>query len=265
MSEPRPLRSGEHVGPGYRVFGLLRRGEDVDVYDVWSEERGCRCVIKALRPDRMTARSARRHLLAEGHLLQTMTHPHLVRVYEVHERPVPLLVMETLTGETLGYMIDGSGPRLPVVELGALGVQLCSALSYLHHHGVLHLDLKPSNVICQADQAKLIDLGIARAPGRGTPGVGTAAYMAPEQVRGRNLSEATDVWGLGAVLYEAATRVQPFGEHGWTDESPPSAPVGRLRRLPRQIAQTIDACLEMRPANRPTVAKVAQVLRSATL
>lgn len=184
MSEPRPLGSGEHVAPGYRVFGLLRRGEDVDVYDVWSEERDCRCVIKALRPDRMTARSARRRLLAEGHLLQTLTHPHLVRAYEVHERPVPLLVMETLTGETLGYMIDGDGPRLPVVELGALGVQLCSALSYLHHHSVLHLDLKPSNVVCQADQAKLIDLGIARAPGRGKPGIGTTAYMAPEQVRG---------------------------------------------------------------------------------
>ena len=265
MSEPRPVRSGERIAPGYRVFGLLRRGEDVDVYDVWSEERGCRCVIKALRPDRLTARSARRRLLAEGRLLQAMTHPHLVRAYEVHERPVPLLVMETLTGETLGYMIDGDGPRLPVVELGALGVQLCSALSYLHHHSVLHLDLKPSNVVCQADQAKLIDLGIARAPGRSKPGIGTAAYMAPEQVRGGTLSEATDVWGLGAVLYEAATRIRPFGEHGWTVETPPAASVRHFRRLPRQIAQTIDACLEVRPPDRPTVTQVARVLRSATL
>ena len=265
MTDPRPHRSGEHVAPGYRVFGLLRRGEDVDVYDVWSEERDCRCVVKALRPDRLTAHAARRRLLSEGRLLHAMTHPHLVRSYEVHERPVPLIVLETLTGATLGYIIDDGGPRLPLFELGALGVQLCSVLAYLHRHGVLHLDLKPSNVICQADQTKLIDLGIARAPGRGRPGIGTAAYMAPEQVRGGALSEATDVWGLGALLYESATRVQPFGEHGWSDEAPPMAPVRRLRRLPRQIAQTIDACLAIRPSDRPTITQVSRALRSAAV
>ncbi len=75
----------------------------------------------------------------------------------------------------------------------ALGVQLCPALAYLHRNRVPHLDLTPSNVICQADQAKLIDLRIARPPGRCRAGVGTPACKAPEQVRGGDLAEATDV------------------------------------------------------------------------
>lgn len=263
MSEPTPARPGEHIVAGYRVFGLLRRGEDVDVYDVWSESRDCRCVVKALRPDRIADRGATRRLLREGRLLQNMTHPHLVRAYEVHDRPLPAVVLETLTGETLGYVIDADGTRLPVAELGALGVQLCSVLSYLHRHDVLHLDLKPSNVICQADQVKLIDLGIAQAPGRGRTGVGSDAYMAPEQVTGGSVSTASDVWGLGAVLYESATRAQPFGEDGWSPDAPPAVPVRRLRRLPAGVADTIDRCLSREPTERPPLEVVARAMRSA--
>ena len=96
--------------PGYRTIELLRRGRDLDVYDVWSEERACRCVIKALRPDRLDRDGARRRLLEEGRLLRDLTHPHIVRAYEVAEEPVPMVVMETLTGETVGHMI----PPLPV-------------------------------------------------------------------------------------------------------------------------------------------------------
>lgn len=263
MNEPRVLVPGEYVAHGLRVFALLRRGEEVDVYDVWSEERACRCVVKTLRPDRLADRSARSRLLREGRMLQTMTHPHLVRAYEVHERPVPLVVLETLTGATLGYIIDDGGPRLPAAEVAILGVQVCSALTYLHRHDVLHLDLKPSNVICQGEQAKLIDLGIARAPGRRKAGVGTPAYMAPEQVRGGALTPATDAWGLGVLLYEAATRVQPFGGDGWTQEQPAGVPVTRHRRLPRTVGAIIDAALAPDPADRPSIDGMARVLRSA--
>ena len=262
MSAPRALRAGEYVAPGYRVFELLRRGDEVDVYDVWSDERDCRCVVKALRPDRLADRSARRRLLAEGRLLHSMTHPHLVRVYEVSDRPLPLVVMETLTGATLGYLIEDDGPRLATAEIAVLGVQLCSALTYLHARDVLHLDLKPANIICQGEQAKLIDLGIARAPGRSKRGVGTPAYMAPEQARGGRLSAATDIWGLGAVLYEAATRTLPFGADGWTASTPAPLPVGRLRRLPTSMARMIDQCLAPRPQDRPELPQVARILRS---
>ena len=253
------------MAPGYRVFALLSRGEEVDVYDVWSDERDCRCVVKVLRPDRLSGGSARSRLLAEGRLLHSLTHPHLVRVYEVRERPTPLVVMETLSGATLGYMIEEEGPRLPVAEIAVLGVQLCSALTYLHRTGVLHLDLKPANIICQGADAKLIDLGIARAPGRRKRGVGTPAYMAPEQVRGGMLSAATDVWGLGAVLYESATRATPFGENGWGADGPGAVSVRRRRRLPRGVAQIIDGCLAPSPGDRPELSAVSRALRSALI
>ena len=262
MSEAiAPVRPSREVAPGYRTVQLLRRGEEVDVYDVWSAERDCRCIAKVLRPDRADDRTARRRLVGEGRLLAGLTHPHLVRAYEVREGRHPMVVLETLTGETLGHLVDRGERRLAATELGALGVQLCSALAYLHRNGVLHLDLKPSNVICQADQAKLIDLGIARPPGRGRPGVGTPAYMAPEQVRGGDLSEATDVWGLGTLLYRSATRVAPFGEDGVGPEPRRAAPVCTYRRLPTAIARTVDACLEPAPRDRPTIAQMAAALR----
>jgi serine/threonine protein kinase len=255
------VRPGRDLAPGYRVVQLLRRGEEVDVYDVWSAERECRCVAKVLRPDRLGDRAARRRLVGEGRLLASFAHPHLVRAYEVRIGRAPMVVLETLTGETLGHLVDRGERRLATVELGALGVQLCSALSYLHRNGVLHLDLKPSNVICQADQAKVIDLGIARPSGRGRPGVGTPAYMAPEQVRGGDLSTATDAWGLGALLYQSATRVAPFGEDGVGREPRRAAPVRTHRRLPGGVADIIDACLEPAPRDRPTVAQLATALR----
>ena len=75
-----------------------------------------------------------------------MTHPHLVRAYELVERPQPVLVLESLTGATLGYLIDSRASRLPHADLVYLGLQLCSAVRYLHTFGVLHLDLKPANI-----------------------------------------------------------------------------------------------------------------------
>jgi len=265
MTGPPAIRPGAGIAPGYRVFGLLRRGEDVDVYDAWSDERDARVVVKALRPDRAGDRTARRRLLEEGRTLLRLTHPNLVRAYEVIARPAPLVVLETLTGETLGHMIDGTGPRLPISELGALGVQLTSALTYLHRNGLLHLDVKPSNIVCESEQAKLIDLGIARAPGRGRKGVGTAAYMAPEQVRGGKLTPATDVWGLGVTLYEAATRATPFGDEGARGMNGPAPRIQTHRRLPRRVAELIDACLDSDPAGRPTLAQVTGVLRTVAL
>lgn len=253
---------GEYVMPGLRIIGLLRRGNDIDVYDAWSDERDCRCVVKTLRPDERSNRRARRALLDEGRLLREFTHPNIVRAYEVHERPSPIVVLETLSGDTLGYLIGSHGPRLPLVELCAMGIQLCSAIGYLHRNDLLHLDLKPSNVICHLDRAMLIDLSIARAPGRGRAGVGTTAYMAPEQVRGETLGPPTDVWGLGALLYAAATRRAPFGDDGIELARSPAAPLASLRRVPRRFGEIVDACLALDPDHRPSVTEVSRALRS---
>jgi eukaryotic-like serine/threonine-protein kinase len=264
--------------PGYRTIELLRRGRDLDVYDVWSEERACRCVIKSVRPDRVGGDGVGRRLLDEGRLLQQLTHPHIVRAYEVAEEPVPLVVMETLAGETLGHMID-RGAVLTVPELAQLGLHLCAAIRYLHSHGVLHLDLKPSNVIAECGRAKLIDLSVARPPGPAHAGIGTHYYLSPEQARGGDLGPPADVWGIGAVLFEAATGEPAFDDpeaesEDDYDESvsetldegdyPQLAATARrideVRPLPRELADLVAACLDPEPARRPTVDAVRRAL-----
>jgi serine/threonine protein kinase len=139
-----------------------------------------------------------------------LTHPHIARIYETFKEPYPALFLETLTGDTLSYIIDTSSRRMPIPDIVHLGLHLCSAIHYLHGHGVLHLDLKPSNIVSERQMTKILDLSIARPSGKSKKGAGTPQYMSPKQVRGELVSPATDVWGIGATLYEAATAVKPF-------------------------------------------------------
>lgn len=129
--------------PGYETIELLRRGRDLEVYDAWSEERACRCVVKTPRPDRLDHEGARAAAAGEGRLLCRLTHPHIVRAYEVIEEPVPMVVMETLSGETLSHMVEVRDVRLTAAEVAHLGLHLASAVRYLHGHGWLHLDQSP--------------------------------------------------------------------------------------------------------------------------
>jgi len=281
-SGPPPLPPGTEVAPGYRLIEHLSRGRTLDVHDAWSDERGTRCIVKALRPDRAGDRAAARRLVAEGRLIRRLTHPHIVRGYEALTTPRPLVVMETLTGETLAHLIDDSPRRLPVQEVAHLGLHLGSAIGYLHRQGWLHLDLKPSNVIAEAGRAKLIDMSVARRMGPSRGGAGTWCYMAPEQVTGGYLGPAVDVWGLGTVLYEATTGraafdpPEPTGEGEPEDPDPgsdtdaderhhhqldgPPPPVRRLRRVPAALVELIDACLDPSPASRPSVDAVLAAL-----
>lgn len=261
-SDTPALPPGARLAPGYEVIAHLRRGRDLDVYDVWSEERDCRCVAKSPRPDKRTHKPTRRRLRFEGRLLLSLAHPHIVRAYELIERPNPILILETIDGETLDHMVRERGRRLPAVDIAYLGMHLCSAVQFLHRHNVIHMDLKPSNVISDLGQAKLLDLSIARPPQRVRAGVGTARYMAPEQAHGGEIGPHTDVWGIGAVLFEAAAGAPPFGQDGigtLNDSTESSVPrsVRRHRRLPAELARAIDGCLEMRPTDRPGIMELS--------
>jgi eukaryotic-like serine/threonine-protein kinase len=278
-----PVAAGAELAPGYRTLEHLRRGRDLDVYDVWSEERACRCVIKAVRSDRLDREDPARRLLAEGRLLQRLTHPHIVRAYEAIEEPVPMVVMETLAGETLGHMIEVREVELSAAELAQLGLHLCSAIRYLHRHGMLHLDLKPSNVIAECGRAKLIDLSVARPPGPAHAGIGTHYYLSPEQARGGELGAAADVWGIGAVLFEAATGEPAFDDPDGAGDDPdddyddsvsetldegdypqlaaPARRIDELRPLPAaELVDLVAACLEPEPERRPGVEELMRAL-----
>jgi serine/threonine protein kinase len=276
MTEPFPPLTETLAAREYELLDHLHRSRGFDVYDAWSRRRRCRCVIKTPRPDRLDDHVLLRRLEREGRLLCGLTHPHILRGYELFPAPVPAVVTETLRGETLSHLLEASR-RLTAAEAAVLGIQLCSAVAYLHDHGCLHLDLKPSNVVIDAGRAIVVDLSIARSPGRASPGLGTWSYLAPEQARGGHVDTAADVWGIGAVLFEALVGRAPFGdaaeeEHdsdATTDGEEPAvylqlvarAPRMRsLRRLPTALASAVDACLEPDPARRCSVAELSAAL-----
>jgi serine/threonine protein kinase len=269
LDGPPPFVAGERLAPGYEVIAHMIRTNNLDVYDAWSEERACRVIAKTPRPDRLEDRRTVRALMREGRLLKKFTHPHIVRAYEVSKEPQPVVILETLTGATLAYLIDTRPRRLAISEIVHLGLHLCSALHYIHRQGVLHLDLKPSNIISESQLAKIIDLSIARSPGQGEEGTGTDQYMAPEQVTGDYLSPATDVWGVGAVLWEAATGEEPFNAEDEDDEEPSYEqlerridPIRTYRRVPAAFARLVESCLEPDPAGRPTIEELMKGLKA---
>ncbi|MGH2749999.1 MAG: serine/threonine-protein kinase [Actinomycetota bacterium] len=297
------LQPGEAIAPGYEVIAHLRRGKRLDVYDVWSLERSCRCVAKTITPDRLDEEKARTRLVAESEFLLRLTHPNIVRAYEVVESPTsgaPVLILETVTGRTVSHLIDEFDEGMALGDVVWLGIHLCSAVAYLHRHGCLHLDIKPDNVISEAGRAKLIDLSISGGAGPSSAGAGTYDYLAPEQARGERVSAATDVWGIGITLYEALTGTVPFepddrvddedtdGEPEVTGSSERSdsseytdasndfdpdvypqaterAPSVGTRRedLPATFVEIFDACLEPSQADRPSVAELAERLAQA--
>jgi eukaryotic-like serine/threonine-protein kinase len=228
--------------PGYRLIEHLSRTRRFDTYEVWSEDRACSCVAKVVREDRLGEPRVREALIAEGERLIALVHPHIVRGYELIAQPQTALIMETLDGETLAHLIERTPGGLAPDEVGWLGVHLASALRYLHNRNLLHLDVKPGNVVAEAGRAKLLDLSCARAPGKSKPGVGTWCYQAPEQEKGGELGPAADVWGLGITLYEAATGDEVEGR-------PPSA----RGHTADGLAAAIDACLQPDPNDRPSL------------
>ncbi len=293
------LQPGEMVAPGYQVVEHMRRGKRLDVYDVWSVERTCRCIAKTIAPDRLDEEKARSKLIGEAELLMSLTHPNIVRAYELVENAAgtPVLILETLTGRTVSHLIDEFSDGMDLGDVMWLGVHLCSAVAYLHNHGWLHLDVKPDNVISDGGRARLIDLSISGREGPSAAGAGTYDYLAPEQARGENVSAATDVWGIGITLYEVLTGTVPFEPdddeesnddaasssmdysdsseytHASNDYDPnvypqatERAPSVATRRddLPNAVVEIIDACLEPAQVDRPSVEELADRLAHAS-
>jgi eukaryotic-like serine/threonine-protein kinase len=256
------LPEGAMPARGYEVIAPLSRGRDMEVYDAWSLERDCRCALKLVRPDRRKPKVSRR-LAREGDLLLRLAHPHLVRAYDLVRRPRMVLVLETLDGQTLEHMVKTVRRRLAVADVAHLGLQLSSAVRYLHGHDHLHLDVKPANVIAQNGQAKLIDLSLSRRPGPVPRGCGTPAYLSPEQAQGGVATAAADVWGIGATMYYAATGEKPFPDAAprhYPQATRPAPSVTETRRVPRTFAAVLDACLAPAPADRPSVPELADEL-----
>jgi eukaryotic-like serine/threonine-protein kinase len=273
MSEPLAsweLNRGDEIAPGLTAMKLLGGGSAYEVFLAFDDKLYAPVVVKVVRPDQVDDDSTLRGLERECDLLQMLNHPAIVRGFRMSIEPQrPYVVLENLDGPRLSSLIRRHGP-VPPQQLLPLGIELCSAVHYLGEIGVVHLDIKPSNIIMGAP-ARLIDLSVARPIERAatlTTPIGTDAYMAPEQcvpTRDRRPGFAADMWGIGATLFHAVAGYRPFGP-GADDEATDTErwpqlvdePMLLPEWVPDDLAKPILACLDPDPADRPAPAELAE-------
>jgi len=260
------LAEGEEIAAGRRALELLGGGRRYEAYLAWDEHLHSLVVAKLLRPDQVRDERALAQLRAEAGLLESLAHPLLMRSFgAVLDGPRPHVVLEHIEGPRLSTLIRRHG--VAIEQLLALGLDLARLLRYLAAEQVLHLDVKPRNII-MAGRPRLIDLSVAqrmRDVGRLTEPIGTERYMAPEQcdpARFDQLSPATDVFGLAATLYEALAGAPPFQSDGEPFPQLRRSPVALPRRVPEPLAALVLDCLAPAPADRPTLAQLSDVLES---
>jgi serine/threonine protein kinase len=229
---------GDEIAPGLRAVRLLGGGRRYEAYLAWADRLRALVVVKVLRPSHVGDLDA---LQREASMLRALAHPMLLRSYGATlAGDRPHLVLEHIEGPRLSTLMRQYGMALE--QLLPLALNVCSVLHYLAHERVVHLDVKPSNIIMGGDP-RLIDLSIARRLdelGELTSPVGTDLWMAPEQrdvERFGEIGPASDIWGLGATLRAAMPE-----------------------RVPTPVGDAVAACLAPRPADRPTADELAREL-----
>jgi Tol biopolymer transport system component/predicted Ser/Thr protein kinase len=268
-----PLTNGIKLGP-YEIMAPLGAGGMGEVYRARDTRLDRTVAIKILPPDLSDDATRRQRFEREAKVISSLNHPHICTLYDVGRQDgVDFIVMEYLEGESLAERLE-KGP-LPVVQVLQYGTQIASALDKAHRHGVTHRDLKPGNIMLTKSGAKLLDFGLAKADPslamgatltdmtpRATPMtlhgavIGTVPYMSPEQVDGNEVDARSDIFSLGAVLYEMVTGRRAF--QGKSEFSVASAilqrdpePISTVQPLtPPALERTIRVCLAKDPDER---------------
>lgn len=268
------LRPGDEIDDTLVVLGHLGGGHRYEVFRAWDRELFCQVAVKVIRPHRVTSDRTINGLDREASIAARLTHPNLVRLLRTKIRGErPYIVLELITAQTVGDHLRDIGP-VSVPEMCLLGIRMLSALHYMHTQQVLHLDVKPANLTMGAPP-RLLDFSIARTfagPLRMRDAIGTAAYMAPEQCQHGYAGPATDVFGLGATMYEALTAIQPFregDEHAKTREErypqlaeDPEPIRDIVPAVPRALEEVIMRALDRDPARRPNAMAAAIALQN---
>src|SRR3989338_2147924 len=249
----------------YRIVEKIGKGGMGEVYRPRDEHLNRDVAVKVLPPGTLADDAARKRFHKEALALSKLNHPNIATVHDFDtEDGVDFLVMEHIAGVTLAEKLAG-GP-LPEQEVARLGTEVAAALEEAHEHGAVHRDLKPRNIkVTPKGQVKVLDFGLARLlkPFSETGSTesltethalaGTLPYRAPEQLRGQPADARSDIWALGVVLYEAATGARPFQGGSGAEVS---AAILRERprawppRVPVQLQQVIERCLEKEPGRR---------------
>ena len=260
-------RVGQKIGP-YEILGRLGSGGMGLVFSAWDARLHRDVAIKLLK-DEFLNPTMRSRFLGEARAASRLNHANICTIFDIgEEQDCPYMVMELLKGETLrGLMQQGS---IPVETILQVATQVADALSVAHEQGIVHRDIKPANVVLVDKpngtfQTKVLDFGLAKVDlgldshsGLTTTGmtVGTVSYMSPEQARGELLDGRSDLFSLGVVLYEMATKRLPFD--GATSAlifvqllNHPPEPMRNLNAaVPRALEQVISTCLQKNRAER---------------
>lgn len=256
-----PLWPGDRLG-NYRLVDRLATGGMGQVWHAVDERTNRAVALKVLSEELSRNEAALARFEREARAVASLQHPNVITLYEFdREGEVPYVVTELLSGRTLRAWIDAGRPPWPrAVEIISA---IASGLEAAHSRGVIHRDLKPENVfITDEGQVKILDFGLARIPfdeerdetlrkGDTEPGtlVGTARYMSPEQARGETLAPSSDVFSLGAILYELLTGVSPFDRGSLSETlvalmmSSPTPPARIDEAIPPELSEVVMAAL----------------------
>ena len=266
------------LGDRYRLVRMIGSGGMGTVWEAEDETLGRPVAVKVLSESLAAGERAVRRFEREAQAAARLSGPYIAAVYDFgRSEGRPYIVMELVRGETLGDRLAREGP-LPPQEASRIATQVAEALEEAHRAGIVHRDVKPGNVmLTPAGDVKVMDFGIAAAAWAErvtTSGLvlGTPSYLAPEQAKSEKTTPASDVYALGAMLYEMVAGRPPF-----VAESPVALALAHIREDPRPLDQVADgvpaslasasmAALAKDPAERPpSAAAFASMLREPTV
>ena len=268
------LAAGTRLGP-YEIQAALGAGGMGEVYRARDTRLERTVAIKVLPSEFSRHAELRKRLEREARTLSSLAHPHICSLYDVGQQDgVDFLVMEYLEGETLAHrLLKGA---LPAGQVLQYGIEIADAMERAHRHGIIHRDLKPGNIMLTKDGAMLLDFGLARVTETAAPSnetvtlletldhkltekgvvLGTFQYMAPEQLEGKEADARTDIFALGAVIYEMATGKAAFSGNNRTSlitailasEPPPMTSSQPL--TPPALERVVKTCMAKDPDSR---------------
>lgn len=263
MAESWNLEPGDDITERFAALKALGGGHSYEVYLAQDAHRLSLVVVKLLRPHLLDDQHERKSLAREADVLDRLAHPVIVRSFGADVASArPHLVLEHLEGPHLSRLIRQNG-ALALEQVIPLAVQIFSAAHYLEREGVVHLDIKPRNII-MGGPPRLIDLSIARSADgalRIKSAIGTDPFMAPEQCRpGRApIGTPADIWGIGATLYQSVSGRLPFPRDEGYDKKDPAQRWPQLhgaadplpKGLTADLKDLINDCLQPEPGDRP--------------
>jgi serine/threonine protein kinase len=271
-----PDLTGKVLVKQYQIMEKLGEGGMAYVYRAWDRVRNCVVAIKVMEAVQ-DDRTSKRRFRDEARFLVELDHPHIVRFYELveeNEYGVPFIVMDYIEGRSLAQLLaDRNGEPLQIPEVIRIAHQIGSALNYAHKKHVYHRDVKPSNILLDKNgTAYLADFGVALLTKRSRYTavgqiVGTLDYAAPEQLSNDSIDARTDVYGLGALLYELLTGRPPFATRDYLvlirhiHTELPEPPSHHNPRTPPKVDQVVLKALQKEKQDRyPNVARMINAL-----